>query len=60
MRPSPKRRRRRRQGKKRRLPISSVAHPLSIHLLLQQQRLQVIGNKWDTYLELLQAEYSER
>lgn len=22
--------------------------------------LQVIGNKWDTYLELLQAEYSER
>jgi hypothetical protein len=21
---------------------------------------QVIGNKWDTYLELLQAEYSER
>jgi hypothetical protein len=22
-------------------------------------RLQVIGNKWDTYLDLLQAEYTE-
>lgn len=27
---------------------------------LPPKRPQVIGNKWDTYLDLLQADYSER
>jgi hypothetical protein len=41
-------------------------HPGVLQQQQQQQRqltavllLQVIGNKWDTYLDLLQAEYEE-
>ena len=43
--------------KERRLHKLLFAHPLSS---ANNNNEQVIGNKWDTYLELLQAEYSER
>ena len=41
-----------------RLGESSKAASLAVHLAWLS--LQVIGNKWDTYLDLLQAGYSEK
>ena len=46
--------------KERRLHKLFFAYPLFILSSANNNNEQVIGNKWDTYLELLQAEYSER
>jgi DNA-directed RNA polymerase I, II, and III subunit RPABC5 len=42
-------------------PSHTHAHtPPPLFCISPFQRTQVIGNKWDTYLDLLQADYSER
>lgn len=39
--------------------ILEVSDPVNGLLLITELSVQVIGNKWDQYLDLLQAEYSE-